>query len=228
MEQHAFEQLADTLGMEILQGEIDKIVPSIVGDYDVAAIAKELNGLKDGKLYKYCKQPVQSCVNIVAGWLAALASHRCPSFVGVDADKFLSSQREKLSLLITHTVVIKGKAEQTVRGRIAITAVWTEIAKAVDAGQPPKSNLVRKINAFRWLMTPHQAKLHVSWTQTLYGKAGEPACAVPMCDAEPEKRARKTGKSAAGGASSSKDSAAEVDEVMESTLALFKKKAKTS
>ena len=214
-ERDAHTQLANDIGLKILQDSVYRIVPAGEGMHNAKEVATELTVLKSSALFRYCVDAVQSVVNTAIGWVEAIAKQTLPSLKGAEDDPFLKKIKGRLIFFMWFQPSSGSSSDIVFLGRMGLTKLFLLCQSQAQKGEKPDLPHVRILNTFAWLLSPMQAQQHSEWSRGLYESA------VAKGKASVAKGATETAKRRI----SSKQNPEEKSEaVHESTMALFKKR----
>lgn len=200
----------------MLEEKVLSLLPSGAQEFKPKDVANSISSLKTTPLYLFCSTEAQSSVNIACAWVEALANSRQPSLVGSEAP-FLKKVSELLENLLVFRSATPGEAPCF--GKAAIARLIGE-AGGKPAGKVSCDGL-RVFSTYSWLLTDAQ-RTQVQEFVVAAAAAGGSSSSGSASSAS----AKAPGKRPATPAA--KKSAASSSAEVNSTMALFRKRKKTT
>ena len=192
----AFFQMLYTSGAkERLQTMVLGAMPTEDARGSAQAAVSKLDNLRKTALFAFANPEAHASVNIVVEWCKCLAALRPPN-LKVTMDEFLTKVKGKLHFFIHVETSTDGAAKATVFGEAALSQIVSDIHAKFEADEAVSLKDLQQLDAFGWMLTADQKKLHQGWVKNIFAKSGASA-AASSCSAASFASAKPTGKTKA-------------------------------
>ena len=214
LEMAAFEKMYGTGAKEMLWQKLQTLLPeSPCLEPSLSSLARKMEALKDIAVYSFAKDEARIVTNIAIGYVKALSLGDAPNFQHAPSmvDSEVVDVKGRLPYLVSHTESAASATTPTVlTGQKALAAKLEIFVEQQTGGASLILADLRIFDAFDWLLTSEQKKIHSQLVDSVFKKAS-------MADAKTLKQ---------NGKAQEKPEEANIKKRMSSTVDLFKRQTK--
>jgi len=197
IEMLVFEYWSGVGARQAIEDKVDAILPTASGGADAESAFAKLTLLNSDEWYKFATSQAQASLNIIKGWVSALASAGQPTFAQGLTDEWLLRCKDRLQFFFT--VEEQGKAQdgcaikgETYRGRAAVEKASARFKTKMDAQEEILGGDLKFFSTYSWALDAEQKSSVACLLKHAQGfarAAGSHSSNSSSCSVEPKKKA---------------------------------------